>query len=820
MAFLTLLVFELAVNLEWLFPPKADAGLPEWLQFLPLVVTLAALSLCGGCPEDRPGSDRAFFDTRPIKRSTYWMAALLAGMLLIVLPAALQNGLYLLLSDRPSADVMRGMGERAFFIVGIGLWGHPFNAVAGKSEMWLFGIVSLLLTVFGVSLMPLLLRLMDEEAPIFDQPPRSWIFASLILAVSLSLLAWWHQRRPLGLRLRLGVVSLLIVGALLLCLYCPLRTAPLENRDPAQAQALSEKHEPVIHPESISFHDESRSFYLSERIHPAAPGIHISLNPVGYRVTQNDLVSDEHWEPWVDSSRVQGNLRRVDRNLAAFFPPRTIFVKKESSGVSWQGVENSTGTPFASLTPEFQRDQAVQIEARFRADWWRRERLLDTACIAGTHDATRDVAWNILETHPHMHNGGTKDLEPRRGAFTLRVSMQRRQHWDRGLATAFILHSPQRGIAWLVPSEIVKDVRAGSTGLERRTLLLSWQDVLNYADGEDARVDPAQLRLVLISGYHLGESIFTWKTPSIVPRDHHREFSQPDVPGMIHLARGKGTFQQRVASLKVPTAQSGKEEVRQYLYDAIMAYRSDWSSSSEASEKDVEALFMPLFEHHLDEMLRLPRQMLSVGKDSVMEKLFVSHLREEHRDVVLQRLADVPHLIPIVLKRGWAEAARPLWHARLMKSTHLPQEFIPLLLAWGDQDSFKRIAALMSFKLDSWHFTDKPPPPELTALLKPIAQSHFEACIPFENRSSESSRPLRAAADFGDTTAFDLCLRLLALDGKSNRSNSAFPHLLDAGGKRIWMSWDDPDSNTRLFRHRTHADFEYLPEKLAWRVLP
>lgn len=79
---------------------------------------------------------------------------------------------------------------------------------------------------------------------------------------------------------------------------------------------------------------------------------------------------------------------------------------------------------------------------------------------------------------------------------------------------------------------------------------------------------------------------------------------------------------------------------------------------------------------------------------------------------------------------------------------------------------------------------------------------------------------MRTAADFGNTEALELCLRQLSLDGKANRVSSPLPHLLNDQEKRIWMSYEAPDSNTKLFRHRTVADFEYLPEKLAWRVLP
>jgi len=825
--FLALLGFDLAVNLEWVFPPQWGESAPLWMQFIPIAAALAALSLIEGCPEDRPGNERRFLGTRPLALRAYWQAALLAGVVLIVLPAALQNGLYLLLSARPFADVMRGMGERAFFIIGLGLWLLPMQALTLEREKWLTGGLSLLVAILGVFGLPILLRLIDEDAPGFDQPPSSWIYATLTLAVVLSLLAWAHHRRPLGPRVRLSAIALLILGALLLCLYWPLQTSPLENRDPARVAALTPAFQAPIHLEGLSYHEWSRtpessgSLYLRSRIYPAAPGIHVVLKPKGARVEQGTLITDDHWEPWRNASRVGENLRRVDSNLAAFFPERTLFVQQPEKQPAWTGVGNSSSNPFAGLSPAFDREQPVSVQARFQAEWWQREKLLDSPCVADTTAATSDVTWTLLETLPHQLMGEKNTLVPKRGAFSLRLRLHTRQHWDRGLATAFILHSPQRRLAWVGQLETIHDVRGIGTGLARQTLTLGWQDILNYADGEDAKLDPAQLRLVLISGRHLGESTYTWHAPPIVPRDHFSESNQRQIRGMIHLGGGRNSFRERFDSLKVPIAQSSEAEVRRHLYDVMVAILSDWSSNSEATEKDEEVALTPLFEHHLSYLLDVPFHLWPrVGKDSVPERLLLNHLTDEHRDAVIQRLAHSPHFIRIVLQRGWTEAARAYWHDRLIRSTHLPHEFIPLLLAWGDAASLDRIVTLMSYRLDSSHFDKVPRPPELITRLRPLADAQFRASTPFANVSAESSHPLRTAADFGNTEALELCLRQLSLNGKANRVSSPLPHLLNDQEKRIWMSYEAPDSNTKLFRHRTVADFKYLPEKLAWRVLP
>ncbi|WP_395751664.1 hypothetical protein [Prosthecobacter sp.] len=827
-AFLALLGFDLAVNLEWVFAPQWGEEMPSWIFFVPMVTALAALSLVEGCPEDRPGNDLRFIGTRPLSRRSYWLAALLTGLVLIVVPAAVQNGLYLWLSARPMADVLRGMGERAFFIIGLGLWMLPVRALTLEREKWLTGGVGLLIAIGGVFGLPILLRLIDEDAPGFDLPPSSWIFATLTLALAFTLLAWVHHRRPLKPQVRLGTMALLFVGGLMLCLYWPMRTAPMEDRDPARVAALAPAFNPSVHLEEVSFHDWGRSaessgsLYLRSRIYPAAPGIHVGLTPKGARVQQGVTVTDDWWVPWSNPSRVSGNLHRVDANLAAFFPERTLFVQQSEKQDRWSGVLNSTSNAFAGLSSSFDLEQAVKVQARFRADWWEREKLLDSACVAGTTASVPDVTWTLVEALPHQIMGEKNELVSKRGAFSLRLRLNTRRHWDHGLATAFILHSPQRRLAWVGALETLHDVRGGGTGLERQTITLSWQDILNYADGEDAKVDPAQLRLVLISGRHLGESTWTWDAPPLVPLDHFSESNYRNSLGMIRGSGDRNSFRERIASLKPLTAESSEVEVQRYLYDVLMAIQSNWPGKNKAEEQDEEAALKPLFEHHLGMLLDVPRHLWNWGRDSVGERMLIKYLTEENRDAVIQRLGKSPHLIRVVLQRGWAEAARDYWHDRLMRSTHLDQDFIPLLLAWGDEASMDRIVTAMSYRLDSYYFIgeDGKRPAQLIARLRPLADEQFRATIPFANAMSESARPLATAADFGNVAAMEMCLRQLALDGEADRFNAPLPHLRDGQEKRIGMSFEDPESNTKLFRHRAVANFEYVPEQLAWRTLP
>ena len=113
--FLALLGFDLAVNLEWLFPLRAGVQPPAWLVYLPWVLMLVGVSLLGSCPEDKPGSDRSFISTRPLPTRAYWLTRVALWLLLLVLPVVLQNALYLLLSGRPVMEMLAGTWARALW---------------------------------------------------------------------------------------------------------------------------------------------------------------------------------------------------------------------------------------------------------------------------------------------------------------------------------------------------------------------------------------------------------------------------------------------------------------------------------------------------------------------------------------------------------------------------------------------------------------------------------------------------------------------------------------------------------------------------------
>jgi hypothetical protein len=148
-------------------------------------------------------------------------------------------------------------------------------------------------------------------------------------------------------------------------------------------------------------------------------------------------------------------------------------------------------------------------------------------------------------------------------------------------------------------------------------------------------------------------------------------------------------------------------------------------------------------------------------------------------------------------------------------------QYSDLLLAWGDEASLA--ALLRQFRGYGREFS------ELAQM--PAWRPRLEAVVRAERERQPLVMPgpgighwgIRCAADLGDAHAFDLCMRVMGNDPFPGSGSSSdippIPSLFSADGKQIWPN-DDPVTNTLRFRHRTSADFIYVPEQLAWRVKP
>jgi hypothetical protein len=516
----------------------------------------------------------------------------------------------------------------------------------------------------------------------------------------------------------------------------------------------------------------------------------------------------------------------MDHTLAAFFPPETLLINKKRNERYWDerpqwAYPGETHYLIGKVASSVDEAQHVRIETEFEAQWWQREIIADMACVPNEHREHDDgYRWRVIATQKHA-----QPVEAGPGTFEIQVHQQRRTHWFRHEKICYLLYSPQRRVAWLVPDEQdTHGVCGAHTGWERSTLTLAWRNVLNHADGEDAHVDPAQLRLMIFRGREIGTSSWTWRSPELrVSSQEWDPHSSFNFGSSSLYYRDQNAFRKRIATLKPISAVSTDAEVRRYLYDVLRAAHLMVGLQTDEVNRDLREAYLPLVQHHLQHLLRLPED-YAPHDEGVFASVVAEHLREEHQRIVIDLLPQHPHLIEVVLKKSWAEAARRVQAAVIAAGCPLnhPHEYADLLLAWGDDASYEALlreyrgyysrAVSELAKLPKWR-------PRVEEIIRAERARH-----PLAMPGPGSGHwGISSAANLGDAHALDLCLRLMGNDPFPGSGSSdeipPLPTLIDTKGHQIWQS-NDPVANTLRFRHRTSADFIYVPEKLAWRVKP
>jgi hypothetical protein len=555
------------------------------------------------------------------------------------------------------------------------------------------------------------------------------------------------------------------------------------------------------------------------------PGLHTTLRTTATSVVQggNDISL-----PLTRDQNTPLHLERalfdVDTALAGFFPPETLLIRKGDSfppgdvRPHWR-FPGETSYLVGKLGPVVDEGQPLRIRTDFSVQWWQRGIIADLPCVTGAEQEFEEgYRWSIRSRTDHA-----LDREPKQGAVSVHLHLQQRTHWGRNEFIGYLLYSPQRRVGWLVPDVLqTGGTRATHTGWQRSSLTLAWKDILNHADGEDAHVDPAQLRLMVFRGREIGTTAWTWQSPELQVRSTDWNQSSMDVFGYSSLyRRDSQAFQRRFATLKPISATSTDAEVRRYLYDVLVLCRHTVSEYTPQVKAAIREALLPLAQHHIAHLLSLPKG-YPPDVDGVFAEVIQEHLTEDQRDIVIDLLVQHPHLIEVVVKKGWAESARRVQPEFLAASRPLNNDhYADLLLAWGDEAS--HAVLLRQFRGYGREFS------ELAHM--PAWRPRLEAVIHAERARRPLVMPgpgtghwgIRCAADLGDAHAFDLCMRVMGNDPFPGSGSSSdippIPSLITADDKRIWQS-EDEVANTLRFRHRTSADFIYVPEQLAWRVKP
>lgn len=826
--FLALLAFDLAVNLEWLFPLRAGVQPPAWLAHLPTVLMLVGASLLGSCPEDKPGSDRSFISTRPLPLRSYWLARIALWLLLLIAPVVIQTALYLLLSGRPGWEVITSSWHRTLQVIGLTAWVLPMTALWRRGEFWAALGCLAATWLLADRLMEFIAIKVAYISLNYIQSSLGKTVTDLLFAFCVLALAWRHQtRRTATFRRRLFPM----LGLALLCLTGA-RLWPWNERDApgdlARAQQLASAlsiQSDLSGYEFAGFEDDrQRQMFVAMRSTTGDASVSVQLRPQQSLITQGTdyasrSTSNIYWRSRRFSfQRSSETLWATDAVLRDLFPPGTLFTTLSEHSM-WNNYMGTNYNVAQFKAPYPNPEQPLRVTTDFDVDWHQRDLALDVPLLAGSTAQSADHVWRILQVQENKEENGNPAL----GHVSLELHVQSPSGNLGPLAnTTMLLWSPQRRLVWLEPSyQTLGPSRASASRWTRHTVRLGWRGVLNYADGESTGVDVSQLRLVMLRSRFLGTTQWTWNSPNIRLRDHINSMdmrSFRDQP--IYRGREARAFKERLATLPPPSADAPAAQVRRYLYDILALTNITGVTNTSPNLKEITDAFRPLMQHHLPLMLEIPSSLWPGWSNKPPRSLLQEYLTDDYRETVIDLVPTSAVLTSTVIDKGWAEHARRL-QPYLFSLPKLPYRAEYLLLKWGDAASYEKLMQEQRRKPENDIFKALDKIPDLRPRLEELSREIVRHEIPLLKSHAYWLTTHRAiAADFGSVENLDICLRWIAMGGDLPAPNSGVPrpHLLKADGSKLWEPKVDSEKQWPRYRHLTPADFEYLPEQRAWRL--
>ncbi len=437
--------------------------------------------------------------------------------------------------------------------------------------------------------------------------------------------------------------------------------------------------------------------------------------------------------------------------------------------------------------------------------------------VAGRRGESEEARWEVLSV---THAGG-----PQPGALTVTLRVETRAHWNEENGSAMLLHSPQRRMVWLDPGkQTVLGTRATHTGWQRRQIKLTWNGIFNHADGEATGVEAAKLELILLRSRFLGTSSHTWKSPEMRLADFPSNFGSRyswHEARVLYAGRQLKAFQERMATFKPLTAESSEKEARRALYELFSTAAVTGAVYVPAAFPTITQAFEPLGKQHLPLLLEVSSDRWPGWSNRPPRTLLDRYLTDDQREAILDRVIKQPALADVVLRKGWAEAAKRL-KPRLLNGSPLPRGCEALLFAWADEESLARLLQAAKHDTNGEIIEDLDKLPKMQPVTERIAINRFEKTLPLTASESHwNVLEVSRAADFGSAEAFDLCLRWLAMGGDLPPRSGGCPRpdLLTTDGGKFWEKEQKMPDHEKwpLFRRLKVSDFEYVPEKRAWK---
>lgn len=820
LAWLGLVLLQLAVDQEWIAPMQSGQSLPEWMDWLLMAIWGGALWLtASSTPENKPANERCFIATRPLPARCYWLARALVWLLMVVLPLVMTEGLHLLLSGRPFGDVLLGMAERAALACALTGWLLPMSVLwAGRQWFEATGFI-LGLFLLGERIATVVLPMFKIYWTPWDRTAfDSLVMAGLLFIVGLGFIAQWHRRKSASFKQRLAAFTGLAIACFALAAFWPLEPRSERGVDQARAEQIAQRASMALLHHSFHLYwkdeEESQHLFMPYQGHGLEPGISFHLRPQRAEVRHDGkALPCRVTRSYSARNRLQQDTEKLLVPYAVYkdlLPPGTLL--RESRRNWWS---DPSQTLFCELLKPFPNtEKPADFTTDFEVDWCQRE-MAGAALQAGAIINTSDIRVEVGRVRLNQDLHGAQQL----GSISVDLRIQQRNLQDRPVRYLILLHSPQRHLAWLMAHDTGGyQTRAATTGQLRILQTLSWKDVLNYADGQDARVDPAQLQLKVLQAHHLGTTRWRWQSPALRLGDHMQDrVGTLWSDCALYWGRETKAFSERVATLVPPAANTPKDQVLRYVHDVSAAahlINRQGRRNNELDQLIVKAM-QPVIDHHLELLLALPDGAMPGNSSSPLRAAILAKISDAQKDFIIDHMLEQWWLTDIVQKRGWMEDAKRMKPQLLAKPTVGHSGVASFMLAFNDPELRARaVDHLRWWPLGS--SVDKLIKyPDLRPQVESTVRDLFKAA--HLNASIQgSSNVVTMAARLGDAEAFEIALRWAELSYETDVEPLVMVYLLGLRPKNI----EEGMPIIKSLRGLTAKDFEYLPEQHIWKRKP
>jgi hypothetical protein len=837
LVWMLLLISSMAANLGWVggvshgLEQGADnAGLVwvgaqtafVWALYflLPASVVLA----------DSPARREGFLRTRPLPGRDLLRAKALFILALVVLPALLQEAIYLTVAGLSPGQVLRGVAERLLFAL-------PFVAIsAAFASLWpgfakwsrALGIV-LVLAYLPLMLWSLLWFVLHQPGELMrgsSVPAESRALAALyVLAAATMILAILHARRDWNAPARwVGVAGCILLYGLV-NLWWPVNFFPRQPADPAAARAVIRRFPLNAPMQSLSLRklfdqqgDDRLDFVvqLIPRTNPAVfpdiiewNGQNTKLvNAAGQNVTPVRPPASASWQYyWVPPARY---LKAWSR----FLPPEALFRLGQS--MNPPGDATDLGQ-FKLDTHAAWLGEPATFSARLQAGVYRWSQVADfplthSASLTDAYGAWRYFGWHPDGPIPDRHH---VLLQRSQISFTT-TGDERATGFQNYPAEryGFVLYSPARNLA-LVPENPynIATSRATATALAQYWLDLIFDTRSGDALKPLAPDEIGECHLLIFQKTWLGNVPVDWQSPPLVIRD------MLDAPVASSPNNQNGLsaeeVRRRLAAIPLPGPAASRLEVGHYLLQVVSIMNDSryWQPPGDAAV----ARLASLAPDHLDVLLDALPVLQGPAYNAVQQAILRGTTEAQKTRIIAAMPAD-QDLMPVILQRGWVVDARGAINQLMAEGKPLTYPVIQAIVSLQDPATYPRLLAEFTANPTTEVYDLLHRLPGLAGSVEEVLASEWGNRNPMiATQPGLSGLDLGLALHTGNPEALKMAFRWLAETKPTENPGSDNWDLAQCFRQNVYLSPKLPDGSQSednilaAMRHYGPDDFRFDP---------